>query len=112
MPRKHTTASDATATSAFDEEAIRREFQKLPSHLRIQLLGIILDACLPGDIATMSKTLEKHLRMTRDVVSGLPDTVALKIFEKLPIQDCSDVVTSPRSGIRSPPHPISGGRTL
>ena len=35
----------------------------------------------------MSKTLEKHLRMTRDVVSGLPDTVALKIFEKLPIQD-------------------------
>ncbi|ETS61838.1 hypothetical protein PaG_03942 [Moesziomyces aphidis] len=87
VPRKHTTASDATATSAFDEEAIRREFQKLPSHLRIQLLGIILDACLPGDIATMSKTLEKHLRMTRDVVSGLPDTVALKIFEKLPIQD-------------------------
>ncbi|KAJ9480011.1 Suppressor of disruption of TFIIS [Pseudozyma hubeiensis] len=73
--------------SGFDEEAIRREFQKLPSHLRIQLLGIILDACLPGDIAAMSRTLEKHLRMTRDVVSSLPDTVALKIFEKLPIQD-------------------------
>ncbi|GAC93780.1 hypothetical protein PHSY_001345 [Pseudozyma hubeiensis SY62] len=73
--------------SGFDEDTIRREFQKLPSHLRIQLLGIILDACLPGDIATMSRTLEKHLRMTRDVVSGLPDTVALKIFEKLPVQD-------------------------
>ncbi|SPO32552.1 related to pyrimidine 5-nucleotidase [Ustilago trichophora] len=73
--------------SGFDEEAIRREFQRLPSHLRIQLLGIILSACLPGDITAMSKTLEKHLRMTRDVVSGLPDSVALKIFEKLPIQD-------------------------
>ncbi len=35
----------------------------------------------------MSKTLEKQLRLTRDVVSGLPDTIALKIFEKLPIQD-------------------------
>ena len=76
-----------TRGQCFDEEAIRREFQKLPAHLRIQLLGIILDACLPGDIASMSRTLEKHLRMTRDVVSGLPDTVALKIFEKLPIQD-------------------------
>lgn len=75
------------AKSRFDEEAIRREFQKLPAHLRIQLLGIILDACLPGDIAAMSKTLKKQLRLTRDVVSGLPDQVALKIFEKLPIQD-------------------------
>lgn len=75
------------AKSGFDEEAIRREFQKLPAHLRIRLLGIILDACLPGDIAAMSKTLEKQLRLTRDVVSGLPDTIALKIFEKLPIQD-------------------------
>lgn len=79
--------ANLTGGSGFDEEAIRREFQKLPSHLRIQLLGIILNACLPGDIATMSKTLEKHLRMTRDVVTGLPDAVALKIFEKLPIQD-------------------------
>ncbi|CDR87317.1 related to pyrimidine 5-nucleotidase [Sporisorium scitamineum] len=73
--------------SGFDEEAIRSEFQKLPANLRIRLLGIILNACLPGDIAAMSKTLEKHLRLTRDVVSGLPDTVALRIFEKLPIQD-------------------------
>ncbi len=86
-PRPGAQKSGLTGTSGFDEEAIRREFQKLPSHLRIQLLGIILSACLPGDNAAMSKTLEKHLRMTRDVVSGLPDSVALKIFEKLPIQD-------------------------
>ncbi|KIS68429.1 uncharacterized protein UMAG_03518 [Mycosarcoma maydis] len=79
--------SSLVASSGFDEEAIRREFEKLPSHLRIQLLGIILNACLPGDIAAMSRTLEKHLRSTRDIVSGLPDSVALKIFEKLPIQD-------------------------
>lgn len=87
QPRKGSQQIGLAGSSGFDEEAIRREFQKLPSHMRIQLLGIILSACLPGDIAAMSKTLEKHLRMTRDVVSGLPDSVALKIFEKLPIQD-------------------------
>ncbi|SJX63762.1 related to pyrimidine 5-nucleotidase [Sporisorium reilianum f. sp. reilianum] len=88
-PKSTTTtqSSSLVGGSGFDEQAIRSEFQKLPAHLRIQLLGIILNACLPGDIAAMSKTLEKHLRLTRDVVSGLPDTVALRIFEKLPIQD-------------------------
>ncbi|KAJ1579478.1 hypothetical protein NDA11_007610 [Ustilago hordei] len=86
-PRQGSQHVGLVGSSGFDEEAIRREFQKLPSHLRIQLLGIILSACLPGDIAAMSKTLERYLRMTRDVVSGLPDSVALKIFEKLPIQD-------------------------
>lgn len=86
-PREGDRPSSSLGCSGFDEEAIRREFRKLPSHLRTQLLGIILNACLPGDIAAMSQTLQRHLRMTRDVVSGLPDDVALKIFEKLPIQD-------------------------
>ncbi|EPQ30133.1 uncharacterized protein PFL1_02250 [Pseudozyma flocculosa PF-1] len=81
-------AANGVARQAyFDEDAIRSQFQKLPSHMRIRLLSIILDACLPGDIATMARTLERHLRSTRDVVSGLPDSVALKIFEKLPVQD-------------------------
>ncbi|TKY84589.1 hypothetical protein EX895_006491 [Sporisorium graminicola] len=89
QPKSSTTASSSSFVggSGFDEEAIRSEFQRLPAHLRIELLGIILNACLPGDIASMSRTLEKHLRLTRDVVSGLPDSVALRIFEKLPIQD-------------------------
>ena len=80
-------ANGVSPVSGFDEQAIKAQLQKLPSHMRIRLLSIILDACLPGDIASMARTLEKHLRMTRDVVSSLPDTVALKIFEKLPIQD-------------------------
>ncbi|PWY98278.1 hypothetical protein BCV70DRAFT_202059 [Testicularia cyperi] len=75
------------SSGGFDEQAIREQIQKLPSHQRIRLLGIILDACLPSDIAGMSRLLEKHLRKTRDVVSGLPDAVALRIFEKLPVQD-------------------------
>ncbi|KAN0060795.1 hypothetical protein ACQY0O_007454 [Thecaphora frezii] len=73
--------------SYFDEEAIQAQFRKLPAHMRIRLLSIILDACLPGDIASMARTLERHLRMTRDLVSHLPDSVALKVFEKLPVQD-------------------------
>lgn len=72
---------------ALDEEAIKAHFRTLPSAMRIRLLHIILDACLPGDIASMARTLEKHLRLTRDVVSGLPESICIKIFEKLEVKE-------------------------
>lgn len=71
----------------FDEAAIQAQFRRLPQHMRIRFLHIVLDACLPGDIATMARTLERHLRSTRDVVSHLPDDVCLRIFERLEVKE-------------------------
>ncbi|CAO1623991.1 unnamed protein product [Sympodiomycopsis kandeliae] len=72
---------------AFNAGAIRSQVQKLTKQQRITLLSIILDAAMPGDLFAMRNTLERHLRSTRDVVSQLPDGLALKLFERLEIKD-------------------------
>ena len=80
-------ASHTSAKSAFDREKVQQEFRRLPQQQRIELLHIILDACLPGDIVSMTKTLEKHLRLTKDMISSLPDAVCQRIFEKLEVKE-------------------------
>ena len=71
----------------FDEEAIQREFRKLPHSMRIRLLNVLLEACMPGDLLALSRALERFLRSTRDVISTLPDTICVKIFERLEVKE-------------------------
>lgn len=77
---------------SFDPAAIKTQVRNLTKQQRITLLSIILDAAMPGDLLAMRATLEKHLRSTRDVVSHLPDAIALKIFERLEIREVSGSV--------------------
>ncbi|MCO5590167.1 hypothetical protein L7F22_044136 [Adiantum nelumboides] len=78
---------DIASTSTFDEEKVKAQVRMLDAHSRRKLLDIILDACLPGDIAGMQNVLKKRLSLTRDIISALPDDVHLKIFERLHIHD-------------------------
>ncbi|KDN40691.1 hypothetical protein K437DRAFT_258556, partial [Tilletiaria anomala UBC 951] len=71
----------------FDKEAIQREFKKLPHSMRIRLLHVLLDACVPGDLAALSRALGRYMRSTRDVISALPDAISLKIFERLEVKE-------------------------
>ena len=88
-----TTLTGAIATltddGSFDTQAIKTQVRNLSKKQRITLLSIILDAAMPGDLLAMRQILEKHLRSTRDVVSHLPETIALKLFERLEIKDVS-----------------------
>lgn len=86
-----TTLSEAISSTSsdglFDAEAIKAQVRSLTKRQRISLLSIILDAAMPGDLLAMRQTLERHLRSTRDVVSHLPDTLALRFLERLDIKD-------------------------
>lgn len=81
------TLTSKASTSTFDEEKVKAQVRMLDAHSRRKLLDIILDACLPGDIAGMQNVLKKRLSLTRDIISALPDDVHLKIFERLHIHD-------------------------
>lgn len=77
----------SSAKSSFDVTEIQAEFRRLPQSQRVEMLQILLEACQPEDLMLMSKTLEKHLRLTRDMISNLPDDVLLRVFEKLSVKD-------------------------
>ncbi|PWN36181.1 uncharacterized protein FA14DRAFT_161015 [Meira miltonrushii] len=75
------------STSGFDEEKVKAQIRMLDAPSRRKLLDIVLDACLPGDIAGMQNVLKKRLSLSRDIISSLPDDLHLKIFERLHIHE-------------------------
>lgn len=84
-------ANGDLSTGSFDEEQIKRQFQALPANMRIKLLNIVLDAAMPSDLAAIQRSLERHLRMTKDMISSLPEAVSIRIFEGLEVQEVSGV---------------------
>lgn len=78
-----------TSEGDFDGAAIQQEFRKLPHSMRIRLMNLLLDACMPGDLAALSRSLERYLRMTRDIISTMPDSISLRVFEKLEVKEVS-----------------------
>ncbi|UZJ51406.1 hypothetical protein CBS101457_000726 [Exobasidium rhododendri] len=68
-------------------ERIQSEVRNLAQNQRVELLSILLEACLPGELTSFERVLEKHLRLRKDMISNLPDTVLLLIFEKLTIKE-------------------------
>lgn len=77
----------STVGQSFNREQIQNEVRKLNQRDRVELLDIMLEACLPGDVINMSKLLEKRLRLTSDMFKTLPDEVSLRIFEKLKVKE-------------------------
>lgn len=89
-------ASDANGQrltpQAFENEKhIFSAVRGLPDHLRQRLLNIVLDACMPRDIATMRRILDQRLERERDHISSLPVQASLRIFERLSIKEVRGV---------------------
>lgn len=91
LPIQSTSSSSSSTTleKAFNREQVENEIHKLTQSQRIELLDIILDACMPSDIININKLLEKRLRITGDLFKALPDEVLLRIFERLKVKEVS-----------------------
>lgn len=72
---------------ALDEEAIKQRIRSLSRPMRIRLLNIVLDAAMPGDLLSIKRTIEGQIGVTKDIISNLPERLAVLIFERLAVQD-------------------------
>lgn len=80
----------AISSSNFDEKSIKKNLSSLTSNQRLKLFSLLLDSTQHnGEILNMNRMFEKHLRLIKDLVSGLPDEISLRIFEKLEIKEVS-----------------------
>lgn len=70
----------------FDEIGVRKAVRSLSMADRLRLIGIILDACIPGDISAQIRLLEKYQKSSFDILGTLPSHLATKCLIHLPIQ--------------------------
>lgn len=80
----------AVGTGGLDEEAIKERIRSLSQPMRIRLLNIVLDAAMPGDLLSIKRTIERQLGATKDIISNLPDSLARRVFERVPVRDVSE----------------------
>ncbi|KZO96049.1 hypothetical protein CALVIDRAFT_598732 [Calocera viscosa TUFC12733] len=72
---------------------------------RMRLIHIILDSCLPGDISAMIRLLDKYLKSTFDVLSNLPEELAVLVLCELRVPQLLAVERVSRSWQQLVHHP-------
>lgn len=72
-----------------DEKAIGQQVQSLSVSQRLKLFDIILRSALPSEIPSMQKAWKRYMSSTKDVVSTIPESLCIAMFEKLPIREVS-----------------------
>ncbi|CEH17180.1 Haloacid dehalogenase-like hydrolase [Ceraceosorus bombacis] len=81
-------AQDKTARGGhFDEELLKSQFRSLPHQHRVRLVSILFSAAEPADLVVLSRLLDRHLKLSRDMISSLPDRIITSIFEKLEVRE-------------------------
>lgn len=79
----------AMRQGSFDEEALKSQFRSLPHQQRVRLISILVSAAEPADLAVLSRVLDRQLRLSKDIISTMPDRIITSIFEKLEVQEVS-----------------------
>ncbi|KAG8818713.1 hypothetical protein FRC17_010736 [Serendipita sp. 399] len=77
----------------FSEGDVRKVIRGLHMSDRMRLISIILDCCLPGDISQQIRLLEKYRRSTFDILTHLPEDIALTILRCLTVSQLLGVET-------------------
>ncbi|KAF5356596.1 hypothetical protein D9758_008236 [Tetrapyrgos nigripes] len=75
----------------FDEREVRRVVRKMGREARGTLIGIILDACHPGDISLQILLLQKYLKSTYDILGNLAPHLALRVLKEFSIRELLDL---------------------
>ncbi|GJJ12808.1 hypothetical protein Clacol_007053 [Clathrus columnatus] len=70
----------------FNDHEVRKAIRVLTIADRLRLIGIILDACIPGDISAQILLLQKYQKSAFDILGTLPLHLALKCLSNLDIQ--------------------------
>ncbi|SJL06382.1 uncharacterized protein ARMOST_09718 [Armillaria ostoyae] len=79
--------------SDFDENAVRRIVRRMGRDARGRLIGIILEACHPGDIPLQILLLQRYLKSTYDVLGNLSPELSLRILKEFSISQLLGLAT-------------------
>ncbi|KAF9012264.1 WD40 repeat-like protein [Hymenopellis radicata] len=77
----------------FDERAVRKIVRRMGREARGRLIGIILDACHPGDIPLQVLLLQRYLKSTYDIVGCLAPNLALRILQEFSVSQLLGLAT-------------------
>ncbi|THG93814.1 hypothetical protein EW145_g8272, partial [Phellinidium pouzarii] len=77
----------ADGRGIFNEVEVRKAVRALKMQDRLQLMAIILESCLPGDIRTQIGMLENYLKSTFDIVGNLSPELSFKILRYLSVNE-------------------------
>ncbi|EJT99849.1 hypothetical protein DACRYDRAFT_117488 [Dacryopinax primogenitus] len=69
------------------DSEVRGALRTLRPAERMRLIHIILDSCLPGDISSMIRLLDKYLKSTFDVLGNLPEELAIQTLAYLSVPE-------------------------
>lgn len=87
------------------QERIQHGFAQLCHAERVELVSMLFEVCTTAELATLSKTLDQHLRRTRDTITQLADKLSLHILRYLDVPDllrCRRVCTKWSNLTRTP----------
>ncbi|PBL00402.1 hypothetical protein ARMGADRAFT_1050611 [Armillaria gallica] len=79
--------------SDFDENAVRRIVRRMGRDARGRLIGIILEACHPGDIPLQILLLQRYLKSTYDVLGNLSPELSLRILKEFTVSQLLGLAT-------------------
>ncbi|KAK0233809.1 hypothetical protein IW262DRAFT_1488083 [Armillaria fumosa] len=77
----------------FDENAVRRIVRRMGRDARGRLIGIILEACHPGDIPLQILLLQRYLKSTYDVLGNLSPELSLRILKEFSVSQLLGLAT-------------------
>ncbi|KAK0199028.1 hypothetical protein F5146DRAFT_1021851 [Armillaria mellea] len=77
----------------FDENAVRRVVRRMGRDARGRLIGLILEACHPGDIPLQILLLQRYLRSTYDVLGNLSPELSLRILKEFSVSQLLGLAT-------------------
>ncbi|EDR09874.1 uncharacterized protein LACBIDRAFT_318148 [Laccaria bicolor S238N-H82] len=72
---------------SFNETEVRKALRGLGREGRMRLIAIILDSCLPGDIALQILLLEKYAKSTFDVLGSFAPDLAFRVLKYLTVKE-------------------------
>ncbi|KAK0466364.1 uncharacterized protein EV420DRAFT_826072 [Desarmillaria tabescens] len=91
--------------SNFDENAVRRIVRHMGREARGRLIGIILEACHPGDIPLQILLLQRYLKSTYDVLGNLSPELSLRILKEFSVSQMLGLTTVSKKWYATVHHP-------
>ncbi|KAK0208905.1 hypothetical protein DFS33DRAFT_483235 [Desarmillaria ectypa] len=79
--------------SNFDENAVRRIVRRMGRDARGRLIGIILEACHPGDIPLQILLLQRYLKSTYDILGNFSPELSLRILKEFSVSQLLGLAT-------------------
>ncbi|KAK0481539.1 hypothetical protein IW261DRAFT_1334733 [Armillaria novae-zelandiae] len=77
----------------FNENAVRRIVRRMGRDARGRLIGIILEACHPGDVPLQILLLQRYLKSTYDVLGNLSPELSLRILKEFSVSQLLGLAT-------------------